>query len=129
MRWLEFTVTVPGIKPHEVDRVKLARDFESALERGTHYCCDVEPVAEPQVEATSMSEAAFRNLRPCRRLVVNAVSRRATRGSASQVEAAVDAAFEEAYAELAGRPFLDWLLDGGLEKLIALALKLLDLLT
>lgn len=54
------------------------------------------------------------------RIVKEAVAKGATAEAAG-------AAFEEAMAE-GDRPFLDWLMDGGFEKLLQIVLRILDLL-
>lgn len=54
------------------------------------------------------------------RVVAKAVEQGATAEAAA-------AAFEEAVGE-SDRPFLDWLTDGGFEKLLQIVLKILDLL-
>ncbi len=54
------------------------------------------------------------------RIVREAVAKGATAEAAG-------AAFDEAMAE-SDRPFLDWLMDGGFEKLLQIVLRILDLL-
>lgn len=76
----------------------------------------VEPAGEPRQPV-----ALFERPRPLRKLVVAMIARRG--------EVSLDVAERAlaAYEVESDRPFLDWLTNGGLEKLIEIILKLLPL--
>lgn len=69
--------------------------------------------------------------KPLRKFIRNSIVERVMKDSGKDrktVEEIVDAALAEKEAELAesDTPFLDWLMNGGLEKIIELILKLLS---
>jgi hypothetical protein len=78
-----------------------------------------EPVSVGYFEPEKVS--LFNRPRPLRKLVVSYIAKR---GGVSEAQAdAALASLEDA----SDQPFLDWILNGGLEKLIELVLKLLPL--